>query len=76
MNWQGVDQSTASAPSPVAEHATPHEGWLQRYAGSLFLSVIGSIISAITGYAIRELPKKIIPEKADSPKARSASAGR
>jgi hypothetical protein len=76
MNWQGEDHSAAGAPSPVPEPVTPREGWFQRYAGSLFLSVIGSIISAVTGYAIRELPKKIIPEKVEVSKARSAGAGR
>ena len=72
MNWQGENQATASAPNPVSGPAKAPEGWLQRYAGSVFVSVIGSIISAVTGYAIRELPRKIKPQPA---KARSASAG-
>jgi hypothetical protein len=34
-------------------------GWLSRYASSLFLTVAGSIMSALTGYAIRELPGRL-----------------
>jgi hypothetical protein len=32
------------------------QGWLTRYAGTLFLTLAGSIVSAITGFALRELP--------------------
>lgn len=30
-----------------------------RYAGTLFLTIAGSIVSALTGYVIKELPKQI-----------------
>jgi hypothetical protein len=76
MNWEGADQGKASTPSPGVEPpAQVPDGWLQRYAGSLLVSVVGSIVSAFAGYAIRELPKKITSTQAEPPKARSASAG-
>jgi hypothetical protein len=76
MNWESTNQGTASAPSPEPEPVRAPESWLQRYAGSLLMSIAGSIVSAFTGYAIRELPKKITSTRADPPKTRSASAGR
>jgi uncharacterized membrane protein len=33
--------------------------WLSRYAGSLLLTIAGSIISALTGFAIKELPGRL-----------------
>jgi hypothetical protein len=53
LNWQG-------AASSVAEPSSSPGGWIQHYASTLLLTAAGSIISAITGYAIRELPKQII----------------
>jgi hypothetical protein len=76
MNWESEKPREANAPSAEAAPAPAPGGWLQRYAGSLLISVVGSIISAFTGYAIRELPKKITSPRAEPPKARSASAGR
>ncbi|MBZ5658654.1 MAG: hypothetical protein LAO56_25725 [Acidobacteriia bacterium] len=76
MNWEAENQGKASTPSPGGEPAQVPEGWLQRYAGSLLVSVVGSIVSAFAGYAIRELPRKITSTQAEPPKARSASAGR
>jgi hypothetical protein len=76
LNWDSEGQGKASPPSPGAEPVQVPEGWLQRYAGSLLISIIGSIVSAFTGYAIRELPKKITSAQAEPPKARSAGAGR
>ncbi len=52
LNWQG---STASAPDPPPESS----GWFARYASTLLLTAAGSIISALTGYAVRELPGHI-----------------
>jgi hypothetical protein len=74
MNWQSESQG-ASASSP-AEPPPSSRSWFQRYAGSLVLSIIGSIMSAFTGYAIRELPKKLALRQAEPAKARAASAGR
>jgi hypothetical protein len=76
MNWEGEDQGKASTPGPGAEPAPTREGWLQRYTGSLLISIVGSIVSAFTGYAIKELPKKITSAQAEPPKTRSARAGR
>jgi len=76
MNWEAGNQEKASAAGPEPEPVRAPEGWLQRYAGSLLMSIAGSIVSAFTGYAIRELPKKITSTQADPPKTRSASAGR
>src|SRR5579859_6343133 len=52
LAWQGAGTSASDAPSSSS-------GWLSRYAGSLLLSVAGSIISALTGFAIRELPGRL-----------------
>jgi len=52
LNWQG---STASAPDP----SLASSGWFARYASTLMLTAAGSIISALTGYAVRELPAHI-----------------
>lgn len=76
LNWESGSQEKESTASPSAEPVQVPEGWLQRYAGSLLVSVVGSIVSAFTGYAIKELPKKITSAQADPPKTQSASAGR
>jgi len=52
LNWQGSEM-------PVAESASAGTGWFNRYAGTLLMTVAGSIVSALTGYMIRELPKQI-----------------
>jgi len=66
LNWQHpetvVSDSVSSAQLPSSS------GWFDRYAGSLLMTVAGSIISALTGYAIKELPK-IASREAESPKA-------
>ncbi len=61
MNWQDL-------PVQVAESASTL-GWMARYTSTLLLTAAGSIISAITGYAIRELPKQIGSRQAETPKA-------
>jgi hypothetical protein len=64
LNWQG---STASAPDPPPASS----GWFARYASTLLLTAAGSIISALTGYAVRELPGHIRARQSasQSPKA-------
>lgn len=52
LAWQGAGTSAPDAPASSS-------GWLSRYAGSLLLSIAGSIISALTGFAIRELPGRL-----------------
>jgi hypothetical protein len=76
MDWESKGQEKASPASPESAPVQDPEGWLQRYAGSLLISIVGSIVSAFTGYAIKELPKKIAPTQDDPPRTRSASAGR
>jgi hypothetical protein len=76
MTWESKDQGKVSPTSPESGPVPAPEGWLQRYAGSLLISILGSIVSAFTGYAIRELPKKIAPTQDEPPKTRSASSGR
>jgi len=75
MNLESKDQGNAS-PIPESGPVPVPESWLQRYAGSLLISIVGSIVSAFTGYAIKELPKKIASTQDEPPKTRSASAGR
>jgi hypothetical protein len=51
LSWQGTTSSPVEASSSFA--------WFSRYAGSLFLTLAGSIMSALAGYAIRELPGRL-----------------
>ena len=51
----GLSLSWIGAASPALE-TSAGASWFSRYAGSLFLTVAGSIISALTGFAIKELP--------------------
>lgn len=62
-----------------AAASSSSQGWFTRYANALFLTIAGSIISAITGFALRELPGHIrsrqIEETVEDPKVHSAAAG-
>jgi len=69
MNWETERQEKTSAPAPGREPAQAPEGWFQRYSGSVLVSIVGSIVSAFTGYVIKELPKKITSTQAEPPKA-------
>ena len=51
LEWMG-----SSAPAAIDNSSTPTSGGLSRYGTTIFMSIAGSIISALTGYAIRELP--------------------
>jgi hypothetical protein len=61
FNWQPTGQTQAAVASG--------NGWLSRYAGSLFMTIAGSIISALAGYAIRELPGQLQKTQTTEPKA-------
>jgi hypothetical protein len=61
LAWQG----TGSAPIETASSFS----WLSRYASSLFLTITGSIMSALAGYAIRELPARLRSAPDSTPKA-------
>lgn len=60
LSWQGE--------SSAVEEASSESGWVGRYAGTLLLTIAGSIISALTGYAIRELPGHIRARQSAEPK--------
>src|SRR5437764_1150528 len=64
LSWQ----RSASMTRPTFS-GSPGSGWFERYAGSLFLTIAGSIISALTGYAIRELPGHLRGRQNPEPKA-------
>jgi hypothetical protein len=51
LAWQGESGAPLETSSGFA--------WISRYAGSLLLTIAGSIISALTGFAIRELPGRL-----------------
>ena len=51
LSWQGSGSTGAETSSSFA--------WVSRYAGSLLLTIAGSIISALTGFAIKELPGRL-----------------
>jgi len=51
LSWQGTDAT------PVENSSTL--GWLSQYASSLLLTITGSIISTLAGYAIKELPARL-----------------
>ena len=64
LSWQGQDSARDERSSMF--------GWLSQYAGSLILTITGSIMSALAGYAIKELPARLrstsdLPPKAESP---------
>jgi hypothetical protein len=65
LSWQG----TSSAPV----ESTSSFAWLSRYAASLFLTITGSIMSALAGYAIRELPVRLRSTSDSAPKPEVSS---
>jgi len=66
LNWQHSENPVGEPFSSV--QVPSNSGWFDRYAGSLLMTIAGSIISALTGYAIKELPK-ITSRQANSPRA-------
>jgi hypothetical protein len=71
MSWAG-DSQPVPAEAP-AEPSSPT--WFSKYAGSLLLTVLGSIASALTGFAIKELPGYLRTRQEPMPKAPSHVAG-
>jgi len=67
MSW--ARESEAAPMEAAAESSSP--GWFSKYAGALFLTVIGSIASALTGFAIKELPGYLRTRQDNLPKASS-----
>jgi hypothetical protein len=68
LAWQGGNS--------VPAEASVSGGWIARYATTLFLTIAGSIISALTGFAVREVPGYLRSRQDPPPKAESATAGR
>jgi len=66
LAWPGVDAALSEPVSPVE---VPNSSWFSRYAGSLLMTVAGSIVSALTGYAIREIPRQLGSRPSEVPKA-------
>jgi hypothetical protein len=64
LSWQAQDRAPVESSSMF--------GWLSQYAGSLILTISGSIMSALAGYAIKELPARLrsasdLPAKTEPP---------
>jgi len=58
LSWQSVSGAVSESRETTPSGA-PRASWLARYAGTLLLTAAGSIISAITGFALKELPKQL-----------------
>lgn len=71
MSWAG--ESQAAPTEAPAEASSP--SWFSKYAGSLFLTVVGSIASALTGFAIRELPGYLRTRQEAVPKSSPHASG-
>jgi hypothetical protein len=67
LAWQSEARAFADSPSGSS--------WFSHYAASFLLTIAGSIISAITGFALRELPKQLGDRATEAEKAQSAAAG-
>ncbi len=65
LSWQGTSDAEPEMPSS--------SGWISRYAGSLLLSVAGSVVSALTGLVIKELPGRLRSGSNSSQKAGAGS---
>ena len=66
LNWQASN----SQPQAVgAVSSATGQGWFSRYAGTLMMTVAGSIISALAGFALRELPKHLVSRQGAVPKS-------
>jgi hypothetical protein len=66
LAWPGLETAVAE---PVAPMRVPSSSWFSGYAGSLLLAVAGSIVSALTGYAIKEIPRQLGSRPSEAPKA-------
>jgi hypothetical protein len=61
LSWQGTGSAPPESVSGFA--------WLSRYAASLILTITGSIMSALAGYVLRELPARLRASADATPKA-------
>jgi hypothetical protein len=62
LNWQAMEIAGTDSSST-------NKGWMNRYAGTLMMTVAGSIISALTGFVLKELPKQIASRQEEAPRA-------
>jgi hypothetical protein len=53
LEWQGAEVSAS------VESTTSSSSWMSGYVGTLLMTVAGSIVSALTGYIIKEFPKHL-----------------
>ena len=60
LAWQGTGSAGVETPSSFA--------WISRCAGSLLLTIGGSIVSALTGFALKELPARLRSNTDSGPK--------
>ncbi len=60
LSWVGTNIAPAETSSSF--------GWFLRYSGSLLLTIGGSIMSALTGYAIKELYARLRSTSESAPK--------
>jgi hypothetical protein len=56
LGWQG-----AAAPAPDSSQTA--QSWIVRYAGSLMMTLAGSIVSAVVGFALREVAGRLVPRQ-------------
>jgi hypothetical protein len=60
LSWEG--------PGRASGETSANFDWLLPYAGSLLLTITGSIMSALAGYAIKELPSRLRSTSDSAPK--------
>jgi len=72
LNWQSMNGQFTEAGG--AAPTSTGRGWFSRYAGTLVLTIAGSIISALTSFALRELPKQILSRQSEAPRSLSNQA--
>jgi hypothetical protein len=65
LGWQSLNGNSQSA-TEASESSSGSKGWFSRYAGTLIMTVAGSIISALTGFALRELPKQLVSRTSEA----------
>ena len=68
LSWQG----TSGTPVETSSSST----WLSRHAGSFFLTMVGSVMSAIAGYVLKELPCRLRPASDSAPNSVVSKNGR
>jgi hypothetical protein len=66
LSWQGTGR--------VPVETSANFDWLLPYAGSLLLTITGSIMSALAGLAIKELPSRLRSTSDSAPKTECQSS--